>query len=398
MKDFVNYYEVLGVSRNASAEEIKKAYRDLAKKYHPDMNPNIDETLQQAINEAYENLKTDAKRRKFDRELAEYERSKAEQANESKNNRQENSRYSQSTSSRTNNSREYRQERTSRERYTKNKSSFDKFKSDVKKAWREVKAEERQNPFSKRHRALNKDIYRNYYKRYSSEADIFIFNLKKGTLHVVAEVLFQFQKFSHITEDTLPKFIIRNRNVLATALAIAVISTGVGINNSSTAEDTNQPSYSTQLDNETNIDLGEEFVQDEDKINQSYKIYRTYTADYGDTLSGLAAAANCSVREIVQNNDLDSEMIKVGQELEIPYYIDAGDLRYATVAAYYQAGTSLETFAKKYNTNAASIKALNEEAFEDGKIISDTLLVPTFASQKEINEQKEVAEKTYTVD
>lgn len=65
---FRDYYEVLGVDKKASADEIKKAYRKLAKKYHPDLHPN-DESAHKKfteINEAYEVLSDPAKRNKYD--------------------------------------------------------------------------------------------------------------------------------------------------------------------------------------------------------------------------------------------------------------------------------------------------------------------------------------------
>jgi molecular chaperone DnaJ len=64
-----DYYGILGVGRNASQDEIKKAYRTLAKKYHPDRNPNdkgAEEKLK-AINEAYDTLGDPDKRARYDR-------------------------------------------------------------------------------------------------------------------------------------------------------------------------------------------------------------------------------------------------------------------------------------------------------------------------------------------
>ena len=65
---YVDYYEILGVSRGADKSEIKKAYRKLARKYHPDVNQatNAEDKFKE-INEAYEVLKDEEKRQAYDR-------------------------------------------------------------------------------------------------------------------------------------------------------------------------------------------------------------------------------------------------------------------------------------------------------------------------------------------
>lgn len=65
---FIDYYKILGIDRKASQDDIKKAYRKLARKYHPDLNPNNKEANKkfQEINEANEALSDPDKRKKYD--------------------------------------------------------------------------------------------------------------------------------------------------------------------------------------------------------------------------------------------------------------------------------------------------------------------------------------------
>jgi len=60
-----DYYEVLGISKNASEDEVKKAFRKLAVKYHPDKEGGSEEKFKE-INEAYEVLKDKQKRQRYD--------------------------------------------------------------------------------------------------------------------------------------------------------------------------------------------------------------------------------------------------------------------------------------------------------------------------------------------
>lgn len=66
--EYKDYYKILGVDKNSSQDEIKKAYRKLAKKYHPDLNPNDSKAQEKfkEVNEAYEVLGDQEKKKKYD--------------------------------------------------------------------------------------------------------------------------------------------------------------------------------------------------------------------------------------------------------------------------------------------------------------------------------------------
>jgi curved DNA-binding protein len=86
--EFVDYYKILGVDKKATAEDIKKAYRKLARKMHPDLNPNDKEANKkfQQINEANEVLSDPEKRKKYDQYGKDWQH--AEQFEQAKQSRQ----------------------------------------------------------------------------------------------------------------------------------------------------------------------------------------------------------------------------------------------------------------------------------------------------------------------
>jgi curved DNA-binding protein len=88
--DFIDYYKVLNIDKSASQEDIKKAYRKLARKLHPDLNPNDKEAAKkfQEINEANEVLSDPEKRKKYDQYGKDWQHADAfEQARQSQGQR-----------------------------------------------------------------------------------------------------------------------------------------------------------------------------------------------------------------------------------------------------------------------------------------------------------------------
>lgn len=432
MEKFKDYYKILGIDRSASDEEIKKAYRELVKKYHPDKNPpEMQEAASEKfkeVQEAFEALggKRKERRAEYDARYDAYQQRKRQSRTAGATSGSGFGTHSSDFGNQRSRNRSTgtHQSNNTNRNYQSAESKKEDTRGSFRRAWDEVREDEREYPFTERHaridrRQLKKDrerrtasriyedkygnVYSRNYVRKRTVPETIAFQFKRGTVHIASELVYQLAKLAYITEDTVPKFVLRNRNLVAGALAATLIFGSIGTNQSQPVVDNQSVSAQTTI-SEDDMAYGEEVIidaaerEEAAKVNQAYTVYRTYEIGYGDTLSVLAERANCSVSEITRENNIsNSSMIQAGTEIVIPYHIESGDLRYATYSAYYTPGTPLSEFAAQYDTTVESIKRLNSEAIEDGEVISDTLLVPNFATPKEIKEEKEAAStKTYT--
>ena len=436
---FEDYYETLGVSRYASVEEIKLAKRALSKKYHPDLIQDeslkdINGSILAKINNAADVLLNPQKKYEYDLEWDAH-KMKQEQERQRRRRPQYESSYTQAGASytydeqararnfydyetnqtyRSYERQEQSQEKTSEQRrqssqqtrrakgYTSKHAKKTGFFEDIKQAAREVKEDEKRRKTSARraHANVNNYVNRKFSKNRNVAEEI-LCAISKGTLHVCVSTLRELSKLGYIAKDSFPKFVIRNRRVAAVGVAaiIAFSSFGVAKDNDMIIPDVPSITISdSTINNEDQTiidntkDPLEGVFQQEEKVTE-YVAKRYHKVEAGDTLSGLAEKAGCSVATIQRENNITGSLIKIGETLVIPYEFTSENYKYATMEVSVPTGKTLRQVAQEYHTDVATLIRLNEDNVIQSQghyyVITDTVRVPNFATPNEIKEARE---------
>ncbi|MBQ8132142.1 MAG: LysM peptidoglycan-binding domain-containing protein, partial [Bacilli bacterium] len=215
---------------------------------------------------------------------------------------------------------------------------------EIKKAYQQVRRQEKNNPWKQRHMD-----YEEYFdKNFDKEENKFVKGIKKGSFHVATEFLYQLHKFSYIGRDTVPKYVIRNRKMIGTVIAIVVGVNLLGNTKETTIEETKIPVEQEVTTTQVN----------EEKV--SYELIRKYEIESGDTLYDLAQETGVSVEKMQEYNHLDTSRIVAGETLKIPYTVAKEDLGYYTSTDSIGID-SVYDFAEKHHTTVGTILELNQD-------------------------------------
>lgn len=391
MKNYY-YYEVLGVSTYASQEDIKKAYKEQMKKYHPDAHPedntNYYEQKAKLLNEAYEVLGNKDKRRDYDVKCAVREATKAKKQYERAERARQQARTAQqntNTQYRGQSQNSTRSRKNTRQRKTK---ESDTFFGNVKKAYKEVRTEEKNHKFTERHTNINYNYYDWFSDKVHGVGSYALFRTGQGVVHVSAEMLYQIAKLRHITKDSVVKYVIRNRRLAAATIAGIMIFSNLPTNS-------NTPTTSPDKDDLAGRDT--RVVQPIEENTTT--LMRTYTVQPGDSLSSLSDMSLTKIKDIKKVNNLTSDTLYLGNTILIPYEVTDDNLQYY-IKTVDSNGMSLEDLATIYSTDVDTLSRLNKEALGTVNgvkvIISSKVIVPNFITSNELEEIKDsIKVKTY---
>lgn len=424
--DFIDVYKLLGAKRNASDTDITTAFLNVAYSYNPELTVNATKSpkaqdmiknIYGILEASYNVVNTAEKRVEYDEKTREYllkrvkehqEKAKAraqkeeqEKARQEEQKRRENQskKEKEQTTPKTESSNFEQKNHTTK---SENKSQEPKKMSQsFKDAWQEIRSEEKTYPFTERHKNINKNIHREYYPYRATFPQYMVYGLKNGILHVSAELVYQLEKFRYITEDNVPKFIIRNRKSLCGIIAAGVLITSV-------VTKSNDPVTKPSVEQPTTPVTDPVISEDDTVENISDKIVlnRVHVIEFGETLSEYSEDSNTTVEEIKRiNNIKDENIIESGKKIVIPYIISKDDLKYYVSSTEYDSNIPLETYAALYETDVETLLQLNKEAIDKvilstGEIaympISNTLQVPSFISKNVLDAQKKVSTGAYT--
>ena len=432
--DFIDIYKLLGVKRNASTTDIDKAFLNLAYSYNPELTVNATKSpkaqdmiknIYGILEASYNVVNTAEKRVEYDEKTREYllkrvkehqEKAKARAQKEEQEKakaraqkaRQEEQARRQAQAKKEKEQTPPKTESSNFEQknYTtksENKSQEPKTMSQsFKDAWQEIRSEEKSYPFTERHKNINKNIHSKYYPYRATLPQYIVYGLKNGLLHVSAELVYQLEKFRYITEDNIPKFIIRNRKSLCGIIVAGVLITSAVGKANDKIEPPVEPTPSTVTDSISNDDTQSPTTTIPDEV----VLNRVHIIEDGDTLTKYSNESNTSIEQIMSVNGLEnSDKIMSGDRIIIPYTVSNEDLKYYVSSKEYSSEIPLETFAALYETDVETLLQLNKEAIDKITLstgetvyapISNTLQVPTFISKDVLDAQKELSTGAYT--
>ena len=381
----INYYEILEISQDATFEEIKKAYRKQAFKYHPDRNPDDREAeeMMKLVNDAYGTLSDVEKRKDYDLELSKCSMNSSQHFERERNTKRYKDKhwfYSYWRSHTTKDDKEY---------YDSRKEQFKDILDKLIRSYKNSREFEKTVTFKNRHDYVTNEIFggvklfddcetiEDYIKRFFTK-DTLIYFEEHGYL----EFAFICYKLQKLKSDDIPTYLMRNRRTfISIILALCLLN---GITND-TKENIDEPVETTGVHTT---------VEEDNDMNliDGYCLYRIYKVAPGDSLSKLSLDSNTTIDHIKEINHLRTDDIQVNQKLKIPYYIDKDEVKYYTKCIEIDSSTSFTDIAKKYETDERTLYALNIESFYfDGEkyiVMADSILVPTFPTQAEVRELK----------